>query len=275
MDNALRVVTWNVRRAKAGSAVWDYLLELAPDAALLQEVSGIPEDVRARFACHEQRATGGTGLPQRFSTALLVRGRMGEAVVLPAPAAWIAAELQRFAGNLVARQLLPDNGPALKAVSVYSPAWPVDPGRLSGIDVTGVRLTQNRDVWVTDLLWASLQHLRPDPREPWIVAGDFNLSETFDLWPGGPRGNREHLERMAALGLIECLRHAKGALTPTFRNTGGGAIKHQMDHLFVTDVLAQRLTACDTGSQERVFGSSLSDHLPIVADFRLPAGRAV
>jgi endonuclease/exonuclease/phosphatase family metal-dependent hydrolase len=82
---------------------------------------------------------------------------------------------------------------------------------------------------------------------------------------------------MAALGLVECLRCAKGLLTPTFRNTQGGAIRHQMDHLFVTQALAERLTACDTGSRERVFGSSppLSDHLPIVADFRPTAGRPV
>lgn len=275
MDNAFRVVTWNCHRAIIRSAVWDYLLELAPDVALLQEVSGIPEPVRTRFACHEHRAMKKSGLPQRFSTVLLVRGRIGEALVLPAPAAWIAAELKRFAGNLVAWQLLPDNGPPLKAVSVYSPAWPVGRGRLNGIDVTEVRLTRNSDVWVADLLWASLQKQRPNPDEPWIVAGDFNLSETFDLWRGGPRGNREYLDRMAALGFVECLRRAKGVLTPTFRNTGGGAIKHQMDHLFTTHILSQRLTACDTGSRSRVFESGISDHLPIVADFQLPTGRAV
>lgn len=277
VDQAFRVVTWNCRRATTRSAVWDCLLELAPDVALLQEVNGIPEHLRTRFACHGHRATGRTGSPQRFSTVLLVRGRVGEAVGLSAPAAWIEAELRRFEGNLVARQLLPDNGPPLKAVSVYSPAWPIDRGRLSGIDVTGVRLTLNPDVWVADILWASLQHQRPDPGEPWIVAGDFNLSETFDLWRGGPRGNREYLDRMAALGLglVECLRHVQGVLTPTFRNTGGGAIKHQMDHLFTTHALAQRLTVCDTCLHHRVFDAGISDHLPVVADFRLPAGAAV
>ena len=74
---------------------------------------------------------------------------------------------------------------------------------------------------------------------------------------------------MAGLGLIECLRKSRGALTPTFRNTTGGAIKHQMDHLFVTEALASRLVSCDTGSRERVFDSGLSDHLPLVAHFRV------
>jgi hypothetical protein len=39
-----------------------------------------------------------------------------------------------------------------------------------------------------------------DPREPWVFAGDFNLSETFDLWRGGPRGNLECLNRMGGTG---------------------------------------------------------------------------
>ena len=204
MDNAFRVVAWNVHGAKADPdrGVWKYLLELDPDVAFLQEVGGIPQHVRARFVCHEQRAMTNSS-PQRFSTALLVKGPMGQVVPLPAPADWVARELKHFAGNLVARELLPDNGPALKAVCVGSPA--------------------------------------------------------------------------ANLGLVECLRHKQGALTPTFRNTSNGGIVHQMDHLFVTEVLAQRLTACDTGSRDRVFGSHprLSDHLPVVADFRPPAGTAV
>ena len=71
-------------------------------------------------------------------------------------------------------------GPLLNVICVYSPAWPVDRGRLAGIDVSGVRLKQNRDVWVSDLLRAALSYMKLQPEEPWIVAGDFNLCETFD-----------------------------------------------------------------------------------------------
>ena len=46
-------------------------------------------------------------------------------------------------------------------------------------------------------------------------------------------------------------------------------IKHQIDHMFVTEALLSRLVTCKTGSQDRVFGSNLSDHLPVIADFRL------
>jgi exonuclease III len=110
--------------------------------------------------------------------------------------------------------------------------------------------------------------MKLDPSDQWVIAGDFNLSETFDLWRGGPRGNREYLDRMEALGLHECLRLTKGMLTPTFRNPRDGKIQHQMDHLFVTAALSDRLVGCDVGLPEMVFDRRISDHLPIVADFR-------
>lgn len=70
---------------------------------------------------------------------------------------------------------------------------------------------------------------------------------------------------MRALGFIECLRQVKGALTPTFKHARG-SLRHQMDHIFVSQALVSQLIACDTGNAERVFGPPrLSDHLPVVA----------
>jgi exonuclease III len=267
MSKQLRVVTWNCRRALASSEVWDYLLEQSPAVVLLQEVGAIPDKVHARFQCHRQAAVGKTGRPQRFDTALLVRGRIGDAISLKGVAGWVDAELDRFAGNLICRELFPVDGPPLKAVSVYSPAWPIDPKRLTDVDVSDVRLTQNPGLWLADILWASLKHHNPSPTDGWIVAGDFNLSETFDQASWSSGGNREFLDRMSGLGLVECLRKSKGALTPTFRNADGGAIRHQIDHMFVTSGLARRLIKCETGAPEKIFAAGLSDHLPIVADF--------
>jgi endonuclease/exonuclease/phosphatase family metal-dependent hydrolase len=151
-------------------------------------------------------------------------------------------------------------------VCVYNPAWPIDRARFHGIDVSGVKLKLDPDVWVGDILWAALHHSQYPSRDLWLVGGDFNLSESFDWRPKGPRGNKEYLDRMAALGLVECLRQSTGCVTPTFRNTDGQAVKHQLDHIFVSRQLALALAACRTGSQEQVFGR-LSDHLPVLADF--------
>ena len=103
----------------------------------------------------------------------------------------------------------------------------------------------------------------------WIIGGDFNLSETFDNWPGGPRGNLEYLEKMEKFGLTEYLRKFQGRLTPTFRNPRDGNIAHQMDHIFVTSDFLEHLSSCETGDRNLVFDRSLSVHLPIIADFEL------
>lgn len=138
------------------------------------------------------------------------------------------------------------------------------------MDTADIRLTQNRDVWATEILWACLRSMGSGEKDLLVVGGDFNSSETFDtLWRGGPRGNREVMERMNALGLRDCLRTFQGRLTPTFSHSGGTVV-HQLDHLYVTRRLLDRMIQCDVGSDERVFGAtpSLSDHLPIVADFQ-------
>jgi len=124
----------------------------------------------------------------------------------------------------------------------------------------------NKDVWIADVLLAGLNDTLGTPETPLIVGGDFNLSETFDAWKGGPRGNREYLDRMCAFGLTECLRASRGQLTPTFRNASNRRVLHQMDHLFVSSSLAGRLADCKVGDPTRVFDEDLSDHLPVIAD---------
>jgi endonuclease/exonuclease/phosphatase family metal-dependent hydrolase len=68
------------------------------------------------------------------------------------------------------------------------------------------------------------------------------------------------------------LREAQGKLTPTFRNIDGGDVKAQIDHVFVSPGLAVSLLDCRTGPPDEVFGCSLSDHLPIIADFKQASG---
>ncbi len=270
MDQRFRIVAWNCRRAALKSGAWDYLLELDPDVALLQEVGAVPPRVSDVYTSAEATPVTRTGRPQRFRTAVLVRGEIAGDVELPAPSGWVARELAFFMGNFVAKRVTLRNGLDLKVISAHSPAFPIDWSRLKGVDTTGIQLTQNRDVWATEILWASLGSMGIAADDPFVVGGDFNSSETFDtLWAGGPRGNREFIERMNALGLHECLRTFQGQLTPTFRSPRGGSVIHQLDHLYVTSALLGKLVRCDVDSADRVFGATptLSDHLPIVADF--------
>jgi len=270
MKKPFRVVTWNLHHGKVSSLAWDYLLELNPDIALLQEVGILPEKISSRFSKYASIAIKKDGMPQRFNTAILVKGRVGEPILLSAPIQWMAKELKRFDGNLVTGQVVLDNGPIVKAVSVYSPAWAIERTRVSIYDLSEITLPTANGIWLADILWASLKHMKLNANEPWIIAGDFNLSETFDTWNVGKQSNRAYLQRMRELGLTECLRESQGQLTPTFRNpTRGNPVMHQMDHLFVTNVLADNLVTCSTGDKDIVFGERLSDHLPIIADFAI------
>ncbi len=80
-------------------------------------------------------------------------------------------------------------------------------------------------------------------------------------------GNREVLDRMAGMGVKECLRGFHNEIIPAFKHSIG-TIDHQLDHLFVTENLYSKIDKCETGKHEDVFEKSLSDHLPVIADFK-------
>jgi exonuclease III len=264
----MRVCCWNVRRASHNAGAWRLLEELSPDLVLLQEVNAIPPSISSAYDVVMHRAAGKSlQNSQRFSTAILVRGTIGAPIPLSSRWDWVNQELEYFRGNLVAYHVTVRDQ-EYRVLSAYCPAWPVAAERLHGVDVDPVKLTLNPQVWVTELLWAALLDACNPHQTPWIVGGDLNSSETFDyMWGPKPRGNREILDRMYSLGLRECLRETHGMLVPTFRNPKGGRIVHQMDHLFVPESMTAKLVSCKTADHVRVFGESLSDHLPIIADF--------
>jgi exonuclease III len=259
---SFRVVSWNMHCAGRSSEAWEYLLQLEPDIALLQEVIEIPDGVADRFSVLQLRARWKDGGQQRFSTVVLAAGGPCESDALESKMTWVNEELARFAGNVVSTRVRLGEAD-LRVVSVHSPAWPIPGERIKDFDASEVKLTQQKvDIWVADLLSAAI------PRRTageWIIGGDFNLSETFDAWPGGPRGNREYLDRMINAGYTECLRTATGQVTTTFKPRG--PVGHQIDHIFVSAPLAKRLLTCEVGLAERVFDGGLSDHLPIIAVF--------
>ena len=142
----VRICCWNMRRASDQSAAWQLLEELAPDVALLQEVNKVPATIAANYSVVTERAAGTTrGKVQRFSTAILSRGTIGEPIRLTSRWDWVDRELEHFRGNLLAHRVTV-LGQELRVLSAYSPAWPVDPERLRDIDVTPVKLKLNPKV---------------------------------------------------------------------------------------------------------------------------------
>ena len=270
----MRMLTWNIRRANKDSEVWKLLLESNPDIALLQEVGSIPKNVQEVYAIQSRKAVYKTGRPQKFSTAVLVKGKIVDDISLESEFEWVNKELNFFQGNFIGCIVELENGERYNVVSVYSPAWPVDESRLAGIDFSQVKLTKNPKVWPTEIIWSALKNT-VSANESWIVGGDYNSSETFDRdykrkhgLKGGiaSQGNKEIRDRMYALGFKECLLEYNGQLTPTYRHTDKKII-HQLDHLYVTEDVFSRIKKCFVGDKSLIFDEMLSDHLPIIADF--------
>jgi len=261
----MRIITWNMRRATGTSSAWKCLTDLNPDVALLQEVSSIPSALYDLFDIKFLKAINKNGKPQKFGNAILVHGKIFNELILTSEYDWVNQELKRFSGNLLSCKAQPIGSPSINIISVYSPAWPIDTSKYQDIDITTIKLKLNPKLWVTEILWSALKNVNVS-ESSWIVGGDLNCSETFDATFSN--GNQEILDRMEVLGFIECLKKHTGRLTPTYKNSKGGKIIHQMDHLFVTDSLFSTLKQCRTGDDLDIFEKSISDHLPIIADFK-------
>ena len=259
----MKVVSWNMHNRDDG---WPLLRDLEPDIALIQEVRTVPDDVAGSNQIVRRHAMRRSGQPQNFSTAILVNGSVDHELELSSPWPWVDTQLDKFAGNFVgASTKISDL--KINVLSAYSPAWRIlSSSELSLIEGSDqVKLENNRELWGTELLWAALKE-RTEVGT-WMVGGDLNACETFDSCGPRPRGNREFLDRMCDLGLTEVLRKAQEQLTPTYRKFKTGECRNQMDYLWVSKDLANRLVSCEVGDPDVVFANGLSDHLPIIGEF--------
>lgn len=269
----MRIITWNIRNATEKSSAWIFLAGLNPDIALLQEVRGIPAYIKESFDFLP--AISKTGKPQKLCAAILVKGKIINDMPLRSEYDWVNREFdESFKGCFISCIAQLQNQKPIKVVSVYSPASPIKKERLEGMDVSQVKLKLNPKVWGSEIIWSALKNTKSD-NERWVVGGDYNSSETFDVeWQKEHQkrfgiqshGNKEILDRMRNLGFIECLREHSNKITPTFKDPRGN-LYHQMDHLFVTNDLYSTIQGCEVGNRSVVFNKSLSDHLPIIADF--------
>jgi len=273
----MRIITWNLKSATETRKAWDYFLKLKPDIALLQDVMNIPENIRRIFEVKSERALNKKGGKQKFSTAILVKGKIISPLPLFSKLQWVNKELKLFEGNLVCCVAKIPGYPPLNIISVYSPAWPVDPERLEGINVSAFTDGYN-EVWMTELLQDALENAKISRDTQWVVGGDYNSSETFDAaWQDAHKkrfplrysdnGNKETFDLMKKLGFKECLRDYNEKIIPTYKHTDK-TINHQIDHLFVTNKLYSKIKGCSVGDKSVVFRKYLSDHLPIIADFK-------
>ncbi|MDA0986740.1 MAG: hypothetical protein O3A55_03970 [Bacteroidetes bacterium] len=294
----MRIITWNVKRANENSEVWELIQNYNPDIALLQEVVDLPKNKFKNFEIVSKYAINKSGNPQIFKTAILIKGKIIKEINFESENIWVNKALSFFKGNLVAYKIKLTNLQSFNIVSIYSPAWIVDINKINSLNDSNIKLEPNSTpfkkfmfwyndgskskinkiikLWMTDLIQFILENYITKNNN-WIIGGDYNSSETFDkeykrqhnIYKGfGSSGNKQIREDMYEMGFKECLFEFNKKLVPTFININNKVHVHQLDHLYVSKNIYGNIKNCFVGDKSLIFRNHLSDHLPIIADFK-------
>ena len=280
----MRILTWNTNNAtfcntKLSAEKWKAFFEMSPDIAMLQEVNNVPSILDEHYEVAYMKARYFSGTEAKYGTTLLAKKpdwSIGSEVTWRSEHDWVNRIQETFAGWLVGRRIQHKSGDHYEAVSVHAPAVSVEcdtdatPGLceiLEGVDVSPVRLRHNPKLWFTEVLWSLLRGAKIEEGN-WIVAGDFNSSTLFDKPKN--KGNGEIIARLNALGLLDCVFQQHGERVPTYWSKGRRKKPptHQLDYAYVNAPMHLRLRDVAVGGNLPEEDKWLSDHLPIVCEFR-------
>jgi hypothetical protein len=270
----MRVVTWNMAFWSHGQhhdRAWRWVVDtFRPDVFLCQEA--VPPDWVGRDgtviwerAYSSSGAAWGTGLVTGLPCSpARVPGldEWLEALPKSLPGRTSLAGIHKADGWLASGQVdLPGRLGKTLVTSVHSPSFPVESLRLAGIDVTGMKLKKNPDLWFTDILF---HFLRAQLGQGLLVGGDFNASRLLDQTLG-ERGNNEFFDRIGSEGFKSIHRKFHDDDEQTYFKEGKGP--HQLDYLYADAPVARLATACVVHPHAEV--AEFSDHAPVIADFEL------
>ena len=231
----MRVVSWNMRKNKKA---WKYFFEsLNPDIALLQESSPLDKDYPANIISKNVKTS--------LNNSILFKHNLPSHLPL---------EDQRNMGLIASQYQNEDENILL--LSVY--------GNLS--------FTGELDYVLLKLIEDSIAAMRKNfNATDIIISGDFNMDRRMDENPTSSRFSKKGETRHADffdgilnLGFHNCLRKFHSLPIQTYRHNRG-TYPWELDHMFVTDELYDRLKSISVFVDDHIIG--LSDHNPIVADF--------
>ena len=224
-------------RKKRGN--WDYLLNaLDPDFALLQETSPFSKEISTNQIFE-------TVVKKNLRNSIFVKSENFEPLEMP-------KDLSK--GLICARIAHPGVDPIF-AVSIYgdlsfSPFHSVFMGLITLI------VTTLRDQY-------SAEHI--------LLSGDFNMDRRMDDNPTKSRFSRKgerlqntFFDSVLNLGFYDCLRKYDSDYVQTYRHNRGD-YPWQIDHMFATDVLYEKLSSIKVTDNPEIH--TLSDHNPISAEF--------
>jgi exonuclease III len=225
----LRVISWNMNKRKSGC--WEWLLEeLKPDYVLAQEASPLPDGVKATTRTTTKKSNRSTFYSKE--------------------------------NNHQKVKVKTDNGMGL----IVSKA-----GEIHFICVYANLDFKPVDLPLLGLISSYVAHLRQyEGAKEILIAGDFNMDRRMDENPTGsvfatkdtyPTNN--FFDAILDMGFQDCMRKFNAEPMQTHRHARS-KFPWELDHMFATENLYERLN-----NIEVVTANTLSDHDPIVADFKL------
>jgi endonuclease/exonuclease/phosphatase family metal-dependent hydrolase len=259
-DAGMDVVVWNMAHKTKN---WPALQELAADIGILNEATPAPDGV---VAVGHGETIGRDGYPRRWSTAVV--------------ATHLIREVEDAAASRYGRRL------ELPFVNSRPGSWAAAVVSVPGFDdVTSISLYGLLDEKSDTSIHRSLSELAPifdDKRYNrfLLLGGDLN---TWTGWKAGSwhlARDQVVFDRIRAYGLIDCLERTRkaghlkncpcsfGTLcthTRTRLDPRKPDVPYQMDYLFASRALAERLESCVALDSPE--WRKRSDHFPIVAAF--------
>ncbi len=270
----MRIATWNVNSLKARLEKVQWWLERArPDVLLMQETKLADDDApveafqRAGYelAHHGEGRWNGVAIASRCGLADIVTN-FGEPL-RPARTPDVGDD-----EPLAEARMMAATCGGIRIVCVYAPN-----GRVVGSPFYDAKL-----VWFARLAdW--LTHAA-DPGQPLALGGDFNVApEDVDVWDarachGGTHVSppeREAFGKLRRWGLTDAYRlhHADPGRYTWWDYRAGNFHKNfgmRIDHLLVTEAVAQRTVWAEIDREARKGKPIPSDHAPLVIDVDEP-----
>lgn len=223
----MKIVTWNMnywQKRKKHEEAWRYLVNvIQPDIALLQETQP-PDSYRGDGLLFEPFSQ------YNWGSAIYARGLSVEYV-----------PIETYKGYVIVGNIALPKGKPLTTISLQSP------------------IVDTYSITELHRIFSDLTRLLDRKRSYKLVGGDFNAGLLFDeVW--NIRTHKVMFDRVEAFGLTNCHRRFHEKEEQTFRRKG--ARPYQLDHMFISDKLADGLVSCDVLYNGEI--EALSDHNPLV-----------
>ena len=239
----MRVVSWNMHRR--GDVAWRYLLDaLQPNFALLQECNTVPSDLNPSNVVFKK-------IPDR-TFGNCIYARKGSCSQYP-------LETQQE-GNLVVAVVDSPQDEPLVLINIYGILRPHQE------NPKGTRLA---DPWIhralSDLTYL-LRGLTRPKHSNFILSGDFNNDPRMDDISRFKDESKLIFDRIKSFGLEDCIKPSYPDFVQTYRHNVPATVDWQLDHMFASRGPFRRLESVQVDHSQAV--SSISDHNPIIAEFR-------